>query len=94
VSEGALDKQIVRRYIQRQMSKITYCYEKELLARPTLGGEVMVDFLIASNGSVTDATATGDSAVGACTANVMKAIAFPKAAGLTRVRYPFTLRRS
>ncbi|HEY0192883.1 MAG TPA: FHA domain-containing protein, partial [Kofleriaceae bacterium] len=34
-SQGDLDKAIIRRYIKRNIQKIQYCYEKQLLAKPT-----------------------------------------------------------
>ena len=37
-AQGDLDKAIIRRYIKRNIQKITYCYEKQLLAKPGLGG--------------------------------------------------------
>ena len=37
-AQGDLDKAIIRRYIKRNIQKITYCYEKQLLAKPGLVG--------------------------------------------------------
>jgi hypothetical protein len=91
---GALDKAIIRRYIRRELTKITYCYEKELIASPALAGEVATDFLIAPDGRVQSASATGVSdAVANCVAGVLRAIEFPRSGdGATRVSYPFTFR--
>src|SRR6185503_5387964 len=49
---GDLDKAIVRRYIKRNIAKITYCYEKQLLAKPGLAGTVSTQFFISPNGKV------------------------------------------
>src|ERR1044071_4709925 len=49
---GDLDKAIIRRYIKRNIQKIQYCYEKELLAAPKLSGTVQTQFLITGNGNV------------------------------------------
>lgn len=92
---GGLDKAIVRRYIKRALPKITYCYEKQLLANPELQGTVEAAFLISVNGSVTSSTATGLSdEVNRCIAKVVADIAFPAAADLVEVHYPFVFRRS
>ncbi len=97
VVSGSLDTTMVRRHIKRHINQITYCYERELLARPTLHGVMTTQFTIAETGSVLAATATGfDDQVGACIADVIKSIEFPAArgGGLIRVNYPFTFRTS
>ena len=43
---GDLDKNIIRRYIRRKLPRIRYCYEKELLVKPSLSGTVVTQFLI------------------------------------------------
>jgi hypothetical protein len=92
---GDLDKAIIRRYIKRNISKITYCYEKQLLAKPGLQGTVSTQFFISPNGTVASANASGvDGAVASCVAGVLKAIEFPKpkGGGGVQVNYPFTFR--
>ncbi|MCA9674207.1 MAG: AgmX/PglI C-terminal domain-containing protein, partial [Myxococcales bacterium] len=92
---GDLDKAIIRRYIKRNISKITYCYEKQLLAKPGLTGTVSTQFFISPNGTVTAANASGvDGEVASCVAGVLKAIEFPKpkGGGGVQVNYPFTFR--
>jgi len=93
---GDLDKAIVRRYIKRNIAKITYCYEKQLLARPGLEGTVTTRFAITPNGSVLDATASGvDSEVSSCIASVIQVIEFPKPKnGTVTCSYPFLFRPS
>lgn len=94
---GAYDKALIRRYIRRNIEKIAYCYEKQLLAKPSLAGTVSVSFFIAPNGSVKSATGAGvDPEVANCVADVVSAIEFPKppdGAGV-QVNYPFTFRPS
>jgi hypothetical protein len=90
---GDLDKAIIRRYIKRNIQKIQYCYEKELLAKPKLEGTVTVEFDIAPDGKVTSSVAHGmDTAVEGCVAQVIKGIEFPKpkGGGIVAVKYPFT----
>jgi len=90
---GDLDKAIIRRYIKRNINKITYCYEKELLAKPGLEGTVATQFFISPNGTVASANASGvDGTVSSCVADVLKGIEFPKpkGGGGVQVNYPFT----
>jgi hypothetical protein len=92
---GDLDKAIIRRYIKRNISKITYCYEKQLLAKPGLQGTVATQFFISPNGTVASSNASGvDGEVSSCVAAVIKSIEFPKpkGGGGVQVNYPFTFR--
>ncbi len=94
-ANGDLDKAIIRRYIKRNISKITYCYEKQLLARPGLEGTVNTQFFISNTGTVVDSRASGvDGEVANCVAAVIKAIEFPKpkGGGGVQVNYPFNFR--
>jgi biopolymer transport protein ExbD len=89
---GDLDKAIIRRYIRRNIAKISYCYEKELLADPELEGTVNAQFLISATGLVASATANGvSSEVSSCVEKVILAIEFPKpkGGGVVQVNYPF-----
>ncbi|HEX7841328.1 MAG TPA: AgmX/PglI C-terminal domain-containing protein [Kofleriaceae bacterium] len=92
ISGSGYDKSIVRRYIRRSLDKITYCYDKQLLVRPGIGGEIMATFFITPTGAVQTASGTGfDRDVAACVADVIKTIAFPRTgdgAGV-QVNYPF-----
>jgi hypothetical protein len=92
--QGDLDPAIVRRYVKRNIAKITYCYEKRLLSIPTLEGTVTSRFAIGADGLVASAEATGvDDEVASCIAHVIYAIEFPKpkSGNLTVVTYPLTL---
>nr|MBA2540801.1 AgmX/PglI C-terminal domain-containing protein [Deltaproteobacteria bacterium] len=94
-AQGDLDKAIIRRYIKRNISKIQYCYEKELLAKSNLAGTVQTQFFITPNGNVASSTGSGvDGEVANCVANVIKGIEFPKpkGGGGVQVNYPFTFR--
>lgn len=94
-SVGDLDKAIIRRYIKRNIQKITYCYEKQLLASPGLEGTVNTQFFISPNGTVTTANASGvNGEVSSCVASVIKGIEFPKpkGGGGVQVNYPFNFR--
>ena len=93
---GALDQAIVRRYVKRNVQKLQYCYEKELLTNKTLQGTVTAAFTIAPNGSVGASTASGmkNKSVESCIASVIHDIEFPKPKGGAdvTVSYPFTLK--
>ena len=97
ILDGAsgLDKQIIRRYIKRNIDKIKYCYEKELLAKPGLEGSVRVSFFITPTGTVQSSVGAGfDATVANCVAEVVGAIQFPKPNGGVQVNYPFTFHAS
>jgi hypothetical protein len=94
-SQGDLDKAVIRRLIKLNIAKITYCYEKQLLSKPSLSGTVSTQFFIAPNGKVTSSAASGvDAEVANCVAEVIKQIEFPKpkGGGGVQVNYPFTFR--
>ena len=96
-AQGDLDKAIIRRYIKRNLQKIQYCYEKQLLAKPTLTGTVQSQFFITPNGTVQSSTASGvDNEVASCVAAVIKDIEFPKpkGGGSVQVNYPFIFHQS
>jgi hypothetical protein len=90
---GDLDKAIIRRYIKRNIQKIQYCYERELLSKPKLAGTLTVSFTIGGDGLVPKSTAKGvDPTVATCVAGVIKGIEFPrpKDGKALEVNYPFT----
>ena len=91
---GSLDKAILRRYIRRKLEAVGYCYEKALLAKPTLAGTVTVHFTINATGRVVQSSATGlgDHEVEVCVAQVIGNIEFPEVPGGSPlvVNYPFT----
>lgn len=90
VGDG-IDKAIIRRYMKRHEPQLSYCYEKELLAHPELGGEMIVQFMIGSDGAVQGATGRGFNAtVTNCVAGVVGSIKFPRPNGPVQVNYPFT----
>ncbi len=91
-SGGGLDKAIIKRYIKRNVNKIAYCYEKQLLAHPGMEGEISVQFFISPTGSVQSSAGNGfDPTVASCVADVISSIEFPKPTdgGGVQVNYPF-----
>jgi hypothetical protein len=95
VQNDGLDRSIIKRHVKQREAQIGYCYEKELLARPGLAGEVKISFLIGPSGTVQSAAGTGfDEVVASCVAGVIKNIAFPasKSGAPIGVNYPFIFR--
>jgi len=86
-----LDQSIIRYYVHQSYAQIKYCYEKVLIAKPTLVGTVQARFLITPDGTVAESTASGvDGEVASCVAGVIKQIAFPRSGGPIQIRsYPF-----
>lgn len=92
---GELDRNLIRRYIKRNLAKLSYCYEKALLVTPDLAGTVATRFVIGPRGTVTSVEASGVAPeVSACVAEVLRAIEFPKprGGGQVEVTYPFDFR--
>jgi hypothetical protein len=96
VSHGDLDKAIIRRYIKRNIMKLQYCYEKQLLNKPNIEGTISTQFFIDPDGKVTNSDASGfDTEVASCIAEVIKNIEFPKprGGGGVQVNYPFVFKK-
>ncbi|HEX7704126.1 MAG TPA: AgmX/PglI C-terminal domain-containing protein [Kofleriaceae bacterium] len=92
-SMGDLDRATIRRYMKRNIDKIESCYERELLARPSLEGTIVVQFVILPTGSVKDSHGEGfDATVASCVGDVVGSIAFPRPSDgvMVQVNYPLT----
>ena len=97
ILDGDLDKATIKRYIKRSVDKISYCYEKQLLAHPNMGGTINVAFFIDPNGNVKSSQGQGfDTNVASCVSGVIGQINFPKPknGGGVQVNYPFNFRPS
>lgn len=92
---GALDKDVIRRVIRRSLSRIRYCYERELVKDPNLAGRVSVRFVIRPDGTVTAVSDGGSSLPSeeakACVRRAIAALVFPRpeGGGVVTVTYPF-----
>lgn len=97
---GALDKSVIDAYIQRNLAKIRWCYEKELNKDPKLFGRIVINFIISGTGSVSSSkvnrTTMGNQNVESCVADQIKKIRFPspKGGGIVIVNYPFVFKHS
>jgi hypothetical protein len=78
----ALDADIVKRIVRRNINRLRYCYEKALVSKPALAGKVTVKFTIKKDGSVTGAASSGsdlpDKDVIACVVNTFAQLSFPE----------------
>jgi hypothetical protein len=100
VSSPALDKEVIRRVIARNIVDVRKCYEAAMQVWPEIAGEVSVRFAISSNeGLVLDArvaaNSTGQPALGCCIARTVYGWRFPGngSKGFTVVTYPFLFER-
>lgn len=89
---GSLSREAIRRVVRRHRNELTYCYERELTARPELEGGVETRFVITASGDVLNVHATSDALpeTAACVARVVERMHFPESDGVTGVSYPFT----
>ncbi len=92
---GALDRSLIDEVIKRHMNQIRYCYQRELTKNPSLGGKVVIKFVIAKDGTVSSAekkTSTmNNGAVEQCIVGRFMRMQFPqpKGGGIVIVSYPF-----
>lgn len=97
---GSLDPAIIDAVIKRHLAQIQYCYERELPKKPKLGGKLVVNFVIASDGLVKSAqmksSTMNDRAVESCVADRFRKIRFPqpKGGGIVTVNYPLLFKSS
>lgn len=93
--KGSLSKEIIRRVIRQHINEVRHCYSNALLDRPSLGGRLVVAFVIAGNGSValsrvSDSTLGHKEAEG-CVSGAVRRWQFPapEGGGIVQVKYPF-----
>lgn len=81
----------VKRGIFMHRSEFVACYTAAAATQPELRGKVLATFRVDTDGSVTDATATGlTTEIDECVATTIKKIQFPKiSAAITISNYPF-----
>ena len=95
---GDLDKSIIRRHIQKKLTRIQYCYERELVSNPQISGTVTTEFMVNGQGRVIYANASGmdNQRLETCVADVLASVQFPTPSdnGTVQVKYPFHFRRA
>ncbi len=94
---GNIPKHIIAKIIRDHLGRIRYCYERQLVRQPKLGGKIVVRFVIGLQGRVTsvkiDQTTMGSPPVEQCIMQVVRGMPFPKpGGGLVEVIYPFLFR--
>lgn len=93
---GALSTEVVRKTIRPYLDEVRHCVDFSLASELQLGGQVTVNFKIASSGAVVSArikpSPLRDHEIEQCILTRIKTWAFPKQpAGVTRVTYHFEL---
>lgn len=94
--DGGLDREIVRRVIISHRAEIEYCYERQLIANPELGGDVVVEFTIGTDGRVESAriasSSVGGKEVASCVERQARTWKFPPSSSRTHVKKSFSFR--
>ena len=93
---GTLDRNVVSQTVQRRISAIKTCYERELKSNPALAGKVVVQFTIEESGRVGASKVlsdtTGEPRIGQCIAATIGRFKFPSPeGGAVTASYPFVL---
>lgn len=94
---GSLDRDIIRRVVQRHVDEIRDCYNAGLTKDPELEGRVTIDFIIGGEGRINSAvvheSTLKDLAVPKCIVKAVEEWVFPEPSGgsTVTVRYPFNL---
>jgi len=52
---GALERDDIRRIFENHLAEMRGCYEEALLSRPHLEGQLTIQFIVAADGTVSDA---------------------------------------
>lgn len=94
---GYQDKGVVRTVIRGKLGEVKYCFQRGLSKKPTLEGQVMVQFVIGASGEVFDPRVQSSSLnhpeTEQCILNRIRAWRFPPPeGGRTVVTYPFAMR--
>ncbi len=91
--DGSLSKEQIDKVVRAHKSGVSYCYEKELQRKATLGGTITIFWNIQPDGNVGKASvktsSMSDAAVEGCILRQVKQWVFPKAPAQTNVNYPF-----
>jgi TonB family protein len=96
VSNGSLDKDIIRRIVHLHMNEVKYCYDQELVKKASLEGRVSIQFVISPQGqvisSVLQSTTMNNLHVEKCVVDAVKRWPFPAptGGGIAIVSYPFS----
>lgn len=94
---GFLSREQIERVVRRHSRGIRYCYERELMNDPALGGRISVNWTIDLEGRVSSASVVensmGNRDVESCILREVRRMRFDQPdGGMVVVTYPFTFR--
>jgi Ca-activated chloride channel family protein len=82
---GAIAREVVRRILRRHQNELRFCYEQELHQTPSLQGTLLVELIVAHDGSVSSArvarSTLGSSKVEKCVVAAFQRWTFPAPGG-------------
>jgi hypothetical protein len=96
---GTSHKAAIRRVIRRHLREVKFCYERELVKQPKLGGKLVFRWTIGKTGAVTSVKLQSSTIAAPGTANcILRRIRRwrfpPPAKGPVEISYPFVFRSS
>ena len=82
ITDGDISSTKVHDYLRRSQDDFKSCYDKRLVANPTLAGRVTVEFKVSPFGRPSGVTAVGlDDQLDACVASAVRSTQLPKPYG-------------
>lgn len=90
---GTLDKDAIRKVVRAHIDEVRACYNEGLKRDPELAGRIVLEFVIAAEGAVSQVkiaeTTVPDAQMGACVVSAAQTWVFPApAGGSMSVTYP------
>ncbi len=92
---GEIDKSIIDRIVKQHLTQFRFCYERELQRSPDLHGKIVMKWVIAKDGSVSQSnvkrSTMNNPVVEACMVSRIRRLRFPppRGGGIVLVSYPF-----
>ena len=91
---GRLPPEVIQRIVRQNFGRFRLCYENGLRNNPNLQGTVSVNFVIGTDGSVSNVGGGGgmpDGGVVSCVTRAFYGLGFPSPeGGVVKVSYPIT----
>ena len=93
--EGSIDREAIKRVVQRHLNQLRTCYKRALDKRPTAQGKVVINWTILSGGKVgrarTVSNEMNDSAMSRCMVSRLRSWRFPSPPDgqVGDITYPF-----
>jgi TonB family protein len=94
---GRLPPEVIQRIVRQNFGRFRLCYERGLSNNPSLEGQVVVRFVIGTDGAVSSVTkqssTLADEAVAACVVAAFRSLSFPQPeGGVVSVSYPIAFK--